>query len=75
MLGKHSGRNALRARLRDLGLDASEEELNECYRRMVALADQTKQVRDRDLLAIAHQVIRRRAAAAAGVAHDVPAAT
>jgi 2-isopropylmalate synthase len=75
VLGKHSGRNALRARLRDLGLDASEEELNECYRRMVALADQTKQVRDRDLLAIAHQVIRRRAAAAAGVAHDVPAAT
>ncbi len=75
VLGKHSGRNALRARLRDLGLDASEEELNECYRRMVALADQTKQVHDRDLLAIAHQVIRRRAAAAAGVAHDVPAAT
>src|SRR5712692_719396 len=75
VLGKHSGRNALRARLRDLGLDASEEELNECYRRMVALADQAKQVLDRDLLAIAHQVIRRRAAAAAGVAHDVPAAT
>jgi 2-isopropylmalate synthase len=75
VLGKHSGRNALRARLRDLGLNASEEELNECYRRMVALADQAKQVLDRDLLAIAHQVIRRRAAAAAGVAHDVPAAT
>ncbi len=75
VLGKHSGRNALRARLRDLGLDASEEELNECYRRMVALADQAKQVLDRDLLAIAHQVIRRRAAAAAGVTHDVPAAT
>jgi 2-isopropylmalate synthase len=76
VLGKHSGRNALRARLRELGLDASEEELSECYRRMVALADQAKQVHDRDLLAIAHQVIRRRAAAAtAGGTHDVPAAT
>ncbi len=74
VLGKHSGRNALRVRLKELGYETSDEELAECYRRMVALADQAKQVRDRDLLAIVRQVQRRRAVAAA-VGHDVPAAT
>ena len=75
VLGKHSGRNALRSRLKELGYDTSEEELTECYRRMIALADQAKQVRDRDLLAIVHQVLRRRAAAASAFAQDAPAAT
>jgi len=74
VLGKHSGRNALRVRLKELGYEISEEELIECYRRLMALADQTKQVRDRDLLTIVHQVQRRRVAAAA-VAGDAPAAT
>ena len=75
VLGKHSGRNALRVRLKELGYDTTEEELAECYRRMVALADQTKQVRDRDLLAIVHQVLRGRAAVTAALAQDAPAAT
>jgi 2-isopropylmalate synthase len=76
VLGKHSGRNALRFRLKELGYETTDEELTECYRHLVALADQAKQVRDRDLLAIVHQVQRRRgAAAAAAVAGDVPAAT
>ncbi len=75
VLGKHSGRNALRVRLKELGYDTNEEELAECYQRMVALADQAKQVCDRDLLAIVHQVLRQRAAAAAACAQDVPAAT
>ncbi len=75
VLGKHSGRNALRVRLKELGYDATEEELAECYRQMVALADQTKQVRDRDLLTIVHQVLRGRAAATAALTQDAPAAT
>jgi len=75
VLGKHSGRNALRVRLKELGYETSDEELNECYRDVIALADQAKQVRDRDLLAIVHQVQRRRRAAAAALAEDVPAAT
>jgi 2-isopropylmalate synthase len=75
VLGKHSGRNALRVRLKELGYDTDEQELTECYQRMVALADQAKQVRDRDLLAIVHQVLRSRAAAAAACAQDAPAAT
>jgi 2-isopropylmalate synthase len=75
VLGKHSGRNALRVRLKELGYDATEQELAECYRQMVALADQTKQVRDRDLLTIVHQVLRGRAATTAVLTQDVPAAT
>jgi 2-isopropylmalate synthase len=63
VLGKHSGRNALRLTLKDLGYEASDAELAEIYKRVTALADQAKQVRSRDIVAIAHEVIRRRPAA------------
>ena len=59
VLGKHSGRNALRMTLRDLGYEPSDVELAEVYKRVTTLADQSKQVRPRDLLAIAHEVMRR----------------
>jgi 2-isopropylmalate synthase len=59
VLGKHSGRNALRMHLRDLGYEPSDVELAECYRRVTALADQAKQIRQRDVVAIAHEVMRR----------------
>ena len=59
VLGKHSGRNALKMSLRDLGYEPSSSELAECYRRVTALADKSKQVRQRDLVAIAHEVMRR----------------
>lgn len=68
VLGKHSGRNALRMSLRDLGHEPTDGELAEIYRRVTALADQQKQVRQRDLVAIAHQVIRRGAVAVAAEA-------
>jgi 2-isopropylmalate synthase len=63
VLGKHSGRNALRQSLKELGYEASDSELAECYRRVTSLADESKQVRARDLMAIAHEVIRRKAVA------------
>jgi 2-isopropylmalate synthase len=68
ILGKHSGRNALKVSLRNLGYEPSEAELAECYRRVTALADQAKQVRPRDLVAIAHEVLRRRPSAVAAEA-------
>ncbi|OLD63133.1 MAG: 2-isopropylmalate synthase [Acidobacteria bacterium 13_1_40CM_2_60_7] len=64
VLGKHSGRNALRVTLRDLGYEPNDTELAECYRRVTALADQAKQVRTRDVVSIAHEVMRRRPAVA-----------
>jgi 2-isopropylmalate synthase len=73
VLGKHSGRNALRANLRDLGYEPNDAELAECYRRVTALADQAKQIRPRDLLAIAHEVMHRVPASQA-VAAATPAA-
>src|SRR5215475_10989711 len=59
VLGKHSGRNALRVSLRDLGFEPNDTELAEIYRRVTLLADQAKTVRPRDILGIAHEVIRR----------------
>src|SRR6266704_7211279 len=70
VLGKHSGRNALRLTLRDLGYEASDAELAEVYSRVTALADQAKQVRPRDIVAIAHEVIRRRSAPLAAESHS-----
>jgi 2-isopropylmalate synthase len=59
VLGKHSGRHALRESLKELGYEPSDEQLAECYRRVTAFADSAKHVRARDLMTIAHEVIRR----------------
>src|SRR5438034_11230448 len=59
VMGKHSGRNALRVSLRDLGFEATDAELAEIYRRVTALADESKAVRMRDIVGIAHEVMRR----------------
>src|SRR5208283_3680317 len=61
VLGKHSGRHALRISLTELGYDPNDAELAECYRRVTTLADASKQVRARDLMTIAHEVMRRKA--------------
>jgi len=58
-MGKHSGRNALRVSLRNLGFEPTDAELAEIYRRVTSLADEAKSVRPRDILGIAHEVIRR----------------
>jgi len=59
VLGKHSGRNALRTTLKDLGYDATDAELAEVYRRVTVLADQSKTVSMKNIVAIAHEVMRR----------------
>ncbi|MGH9735482.1 MAG: 2-isopropylmalate synthase [Candidatus Acidiferrales bacterium] len=64
VLGKHSGRNALRSRLEELGYETTEAELAQCYGMAIARADESKHVSDRDLLAIVHQVKRAQAHAA-----------
>jgi 2-isopropylmalate synthase len=71
VMGKHSGRNALRTTLKDLGFEANDTELAEIYKRVTTLADESKQVRARDLLGIAHEVIRRRPAAMAAESSSV----
>jgi 2-isopropylmalate synthase len=63
VLGKHSGRHALRESLKELGYQPSDSELTECYRRVTVFADSAKQVKTRDLMTIAHEVIRRKVVA------------
>ncbi|MEN9207687.1 MAG: 2-isopropylmalate synthase [Gloeomargarita sp. GMQP_bins_120] len=53
VLGKHSGRHAFRTRLRELGYELNEQELNRAFLRFKELADKKKEITDRDLEAIA----------------------
>lgn len=52
VLGKHSGRNAFRTRLKELGYELSEQDVNKAFLRFKELADKKKEVTDRDLEAI-----------------------
>ncbi|MCY3574950.1 MAG: 2-isopropylmalate synthase [Chloroflexi bacterium] len=52
VLGKHSGRHALRVRLSELGYDVTGDELMDVFRRFKALADMKKTVTDADLEAL-----------------------
>jgi 2-isopropylmalate synthase len=53
VLGKHSGRNAFRARLRELGIELdSEEALNDTFARFKELADKKHEIYDEDLQAL-----------------------
>jgi len=61
VLGKHSGRHALRTQLKDLGYDLSDEELNLVFAKFKELADKKKHVMDEDLEAIVTEGILRTA--------------
>ena len=53
VLGKHSGRNAFRTRLKDLGVEfESEDELNNAFSRFKDLADKKHEIFDEDLQAL-----------------------
>lgn len=52
VMGKHSGRAALRARLKSLGQELADNQLNDVFVRFKALADRKKEVFDDDLLAL-----------------------
>lgn len=52
ILGKHSGRHAVKNRLEELGYTLSEPELDRTYQRFIVLADKKKEVTDTDLEAL-----------------------
>ncbi|MCF6236601.1 MAG: 2-isopropylmalate synthase [Gammaproteobacteria bacterium] len=53
VLGKHSGRNAFRTRLKELGFDFdSEEAVNSAFVQFKALADKKHEIYDDDLMAL-----------------------
>jgi len=51
-MGKHSGRAALRSKMKELGVDLADNQLNDLFVRFKALADRKKEIYDDDLLAL-----------------------
>jgi 2-isopropylmalate synthase len=60
VLGKHSGRAALRNRFEQLGYTLTRDELQHTYYRFVALADRKKNIYDYDLVGILPDQIREK---------------
>ena len=58
VLGKHSGKHALRDRLEQLGYEVSKEELDEIFVRFKALADKKKNLTDKDIVALMLEGVR-----------------
>lgn len=52
VLGKHSGRHAVKSRLEELGYTISDEDMERTYQRFIELADKKKEVTDSDLEAL-----------------------
>jgi 2-isopropylmalate synthase len=63
VLGKHSGRHALKKRAEDLGFQLTREELDEVYRQFTELADNKKGVRNEEIIALVQDVTARVATA------------
>ncbi|MGL5804063.1 MAG: 2-isopropylmalate synthase [Xenococcaceae cyanobacterium] len=59
VLGKHSGRNAFRTRLKELGFEVSDDELNKAFVRFKEIADKKKEISDWDIEAIVNDEIKQ----------------
>ncbi len=59
VLGKLSGRNAFRSRLKELGFELSETELNNAFLQFKEMADRKKEITDWDLEAIVNDEIQQ----------------
>lgn len=57
IIGKHVGTSGLNSRLKELGLDCSDEHLKEIFDKVKELGDKGKCVTDTDLEAIAEQIL------------------
>jgi 2-isopropylmalate synthase len=58
VLGKHSGRHALRQRVQDLGYHLTDDQLNKAFEAFKALADRKKEVYDADVEALAENQLQ-----------------
>jgi 2-isopropylmalate synthase len=58
VMGKHSGRHALRKRLEQMGYSLSEEELDRAFQAFKELADKKKEVTNRDLESLVAEKMR-----------------
>ena len=65
VLGKHSGRHALKQRCEDLGFPLNREELDLVYHRFTALADRKKGIRNEEIVYLIQELAGQEANAAA----------
>jgi 2-isopropylmalate synthase len=75
VLGKHSGRHALRQALEELGFDVSGQTLNTAFKRFKEIADRKKTVTAMDLEALVTDELREEIAGYALESYDVTAST
>ena len=59
VLGKHSGRHAFIERLKELGYELSQDELNKAFQRFKDLADKKKEISDLDIEAIVEDQVMK----------------
>lgn len=59
VIGKHSGRNAVKNKFESLGYTLNEDQLNLVFNAVKELADRKKQIQDEDLMALVQQEIYR----------------
>ena len=59
VLGKHSGRHALKVRVQDLGLTLDKEQLDDLYTRFSALSDTKKGITDDEIRTLAQDVVSK----------------
>lgn len=58
VLGKHSGRHAFKVRLKSLGIELNDSQLERAFARFKNIADKKKQVFDEDLVAIVEDEVK-----------------
>ena len=59
VMGKHSGRHAFRERLKEMGYELGDADLNKAFERFKSLADSKKEVFDEDIEAIVQEEVLR----------------
>ncbi|MCZ6638021.1 MAG: 2-isopropylmalate synthase [Alphaproteobacteria bacterium] len=59
VMGKHSGRHAFREKLKDFGIEVTDDALDDAFRRFKDLADKKKEIFDEDILALVDDTVAR----------------
>src|SRR5512134_3650165 len=59
VLGKHSGRHAFKDKLKQMGIELTDDDLNKAFERFKRIADQKKEVFDEDIEAIISDEVQR----------------
>ncbi|ADC89657.1 2-isopropylmalate synthase [Thermocrinis albus DSM 14484] len=59
ILGKHSGRHALKKKLQQMGIEVSEAELERIFEKFKELADKKKEIYDEDLEALVYEEVMK----------------